>query len=221
MSTKHVVSEGESLIGISEGYGFFAETIWNHPDNAELKKLRKHMNILAPGDVVSIPDKHEKVLPKPTGKLHRFRRKGVPAVFRLQLLEQDKPKAMLDYVLKVDGVELGGQTDREGFLEEYVPNNARKGLLNVNNGEMLIEIEFSTLNPVKEVRGYQQRLKNLGYYEDASAALSGELDDETKTALSKFQRHLKLEVTGEPDDATLEKLFQVHDQEEQLEERNT
>ncbi|HEY0077862.1 MAG TPA: peptidoglycan-binding domain-containing protein [Pyrinomonadaceae bacterium] len=215
MSTKHVVGEGESLIGISEDYGFFAETIWNHPDNAELKRLRKHMNILAPGDEVSIPDKREKVVSKPTGRLHRFRRKGVPALFRLQLLEYDEPKAMLDYVLSVDGVELGGRTDRDGFLEEYVPNNARKGLLNVNNGELLIEINFSTLNPVKEVRGYQQRLKNLGYYR---GEVSGELNEETKAALAKFQRHVNLKETSEPDAATLDKLSQIHDQEEQFEE---
>ena len=139
----------------------------------------------------------------------------MPALFRLQLLEHDEPKAMLDYVLSVDGVERRGRTDPDGFLEEHVPPGAKKGLLNVNQGELLVEINFSTLNPFKEVRGYQQRLKNLGYYR---GEVNGELSEETKDALVKFQRHVNLEETGEPDSATLDKLSQIHDHDEQFEE---
>lgn len=47
MPTRHVIQQGESVVALSERYGLFVETIWNHADNAELKRKRKDMNVLS------------------------------------------------------------------------------------------------------------------------------------------------------------------------------
>jgi N-acetylmuramoyl-L-alanine amidase len=56
----HNVVQGDCVLSIAEQYGFFWETVWNHPSNAELKKKREDPAILYPGDVVFVPEKRLK-----------------------------------------------------------------------------------------------------------------------------------------------------------------
>src|SRR4051794_12016743 len=104
MTIRHVVKPGDSVIQLSDEHGFYAMTIWNHADNAALKRRRADMNILLAGDVVVIPDKRGKTVEVATGRRHTFRRRGVPAIYRVQLIEYGKPLAELPYRLIVDGV---------------------------------------------------------------------------------------------------------------------
>ncbi len=89
----HSVEQGECLTSIAHQYGFFWQTLWNHPRNAELKQQRKSPNTLLPGDTVHIPDKRLKEEARETGSLHRFRVKGIPARLRLKLMWEGKPSA--------------------------------------------------------------------------------------------------------------------------------
>ena len=42
---KYTIGDGESLISVAvKDYGFFWQTIWNHPENAVLKDKRKDLN---------------------------------------------------------------------------------------------------------------------------------------------------------------------------------
>lgn len=207
MPIQHVIKPGESTIGLSEQHGFFAATIWEHPDNAALKEQRKDMNILLPGDVLVIPDKREKSVSKPGEKRHRFRRKGVPAQFRLQLFDIEKPRANQDYQLDVDGRLIKGKTDGDGVLLEFVPPGAREGLLTIGPDRFELIIQFSQLDPVGEVIGVQKRLNNLGFH---CGEPDGELNEATEDALADFQERFGLEVTGEIDDSTREKLDELH-----------
>jgi N-acetylmuramoyl-L-alanine amidase len=77
MSSTHTVAQGEYLSGIAKHYGFANHvTIWNHPQNAALKKLRVNPNVLLPGDQAFIPDKAPKQESAPTGRTSRFRLGG-------------------------------------------------------------------------------------------------------------------------------------------------
>ena len=38
MPIKHTIEQGETTVSLSEKYGLFAQTIWDHADNAELKR---------------------------------------------------------------------------------------------------------------------------------------------------------------------------------------
>src|SRR5258705_4409473 len=89
---QHVVSQGECLNSIAANYGFVWKTIWNHPDNADLKAERKNPNVLYPDDVLVIPDKTIKEESAATEQTHRFKRKGVPALLKIRLLNNGQPR---------------------------------------------------------------------------------------------------------------------------------
>jgi len=46
------IRQGDSIPSIAKSNGLLWKQIWEHADNAELKKLRKDPNVLCAGDVV-------------------------------------------------------------------------------------------------------------------------------------------------------------------------
>lgn len=212
MPRQHVVKQGENIVSIAEVYGFFPATIWDHGDNAALKEKRVDMTILMPGDVVVIPDKVQKKVKKPVEQSHKFRRKGVPAIYRLQLFDGEEPRRNQKYSLSVNGKFVDGQLDGLGVLETFLPPSARYGRLVLKNDEGLvdeiIELDFGHLDPVTEVSGVQKRLNNLGF---ACGEPDGSLNMKTYKALRAFQTRYGLDVTGQIDEATRNKLVELHD----------
>src|SRR2546423_1188548 len=142
MAVKHKVQQGEGISSIAFKYGFFADTLWNLPENAQLKAQRKEGEILLPGDVVHIPDKREKIENVPTGDKHKFKLKNIPARFNLHLLEDDEPRANVPYKLDVDGKIVAGKTDKEGWLRIFIAPDARKGKLSLNDGAETYDLNF-------------------------------------------------------------------------------
>lgn len=209
MPIKHTIQQGDSITSLAEQYGHFVDTIWNDPGNAELKALRKDMNILMAGDVVTIPDKRTKEVETATNKKHVFKRRGVPAKFRLQVFDLDEPRANQQYTLSVDGQIQRGTTDGDGVLEAFVPTSAREGLLIIGEDNFNMTIQFGHLNPIDTLSGVQQRLNNLGF--DAGAE-DGQPSPQFTRALTAFQGRAGLQVTGEADEQTKQKLVEIHDQ---------
>ncbi len=203
----HRVGPGESATSIAAKHGFFVDTVWNHPDNADLRAKRKTPDVLYQGDELFIPEKSEKKEEGATSSRHRFKVKGVPARFRLQLLAGGKPRAGEDYVFEVEGKSVSGKTDGDGWVDQPIHPKDRRGRLLLGGGKEEIPIRIGGLDPIEELSGVQQRLNHLGY----PAGQSGQLDDRTKSALRRFQSANQLEVTGEADDATRSKLSQLHD----------
>jgi hypothetical protein len=72
--------------------------------------------------VVVIPDKRLRLEKRATGAKYTFRRKGIPALFRLQVYDMHIPRSNQSYKLTVDGVAHSGTTDGQGILEQYVPH---------------------------------------------------------------------------------------------------
>ncbi len=208
------IAEGDSVIRIADATGHFPDTIWKDPANRDLRNKRTDMNILLPGDELFVPELRPKIEKRPTSAKHKFKRKGLPAKFRVQLFDQNKPRANQPFTLLADGKEQKGTTDAQGIVSCFIPAQARTGELvvgqpgDVNSPQIRLILEFGHLNPLNEVSGVQHRLTNLGY---ACAIASGELDEETRQALRTFQRDTGIEITGEIDDATLAKLEAIHD----------
>src|SRR5437868_4102041 len=122
MARYHVVAKGDCLSSVAFQNGYFPGTIWEHPTNDELRELRGDPNVLLAGDRLFLPDKDPKTTTCATGKRHRFVRRGVPARFRLQILNADKPRPNLKYKLTIDGsIELTGATSAEGLLDVPIP----------------------------------------------------------------------------------------------------
>jgi hypothetical protein len=91
MAKNHKVGVDECISSIAFEHGFYWETLWNHPNNANLKNERKDPNILDPDDVVHIPDLRLKEVTKPNEQDHKFKLKGLVKL-RLRILEEPKPK---------------------------------------------------------------------------------------------------------------------------------
>jgi hypothetical protein len=204
---EHVVGPGDCISSIAKQFGFLWETVWDDPANATLKTTRKDPNVWLPGDRVTIPVKNTKTEPGQTEMRHRFKRKGEPTKLRLRILDQDKPRANEPYTLDIEGQIFTGTTDAEGRLEQVIPATAKTGTLKVGQDEDEYVLELGDIDPVSSITGLQGRLNNLGY---PCGAVDGILGPRTEQALQIFQREHQLTESGKPDQATQDKLVEVH-----------
>lgn len=202
---EYTVKQGDSISSIAYEHGMFPDTIWNDPENSELKQKRKNPNVLLAGDVVHLREKEEKEESCASEQKHRFRRKGVPANLEIQLKEDGEPRANLKYVLEIDGQLIEGQTDSEGRLKHFLSPGAKKATIHIGETEK-IPVYIGELDPVTEISGIQDRLNNLGF----DCGSSGQLDENTKAALRSFQNEYNLTITGQPDQPTQNKLKEIH-----------
>lgn len=210
MPRRYTVKQGDCIMSIAEKFGFRWETIWNFPDNAELKQLRKDPNILFPGDIAVIPDKTPRIESVPADQLSKFVKKSPPSQVRLRLLDMKRrPRANMRYTATVDGVISSGQSDGDGYITILAPPNAQELELKVTEGPKTDEytLPLGSIDPIEELSGVQQRLANLGYSCGSEQGTLGEL---TKAAVRAFQKEMQLDGTGKPDDATRRKLKQMH-----------
>ena len=206
MAINYQVKQGDCIFSIAFEKGFFADTIWNHPNNAELKKKREDPNVLMPGDIVFVPDKQLKEVSEPTDQVHKFKCKNTPKIFRLQIVRLGIPVKDMDYKINIDGVEKQDKTDGEGWIKpEPIAPNAKVAKLELADGSKY-EFNLGHLDPIDEVTGIQGRLYGLGYYK---GAINGQLNAETKKALEVFQRSNKLPVTGAADEQTKNLLVEM------------
>jgi hypothetical protein len=198
MPTRYPVKQGDCLSSVAYAHGFFPDTIWNHPDNADLKQLRKDPNVLMPGDLLVIPDKDLKALSKPTEQKHKFRKKGVPAKFKVRLLKNGQPRKNEKYRLIIDGLAEDGRTDGDGFVAKPLPPDAQEGRLIVGEADRkeTFVFRFGCVNPIDTDEGVAGRLHDLGYA----------VGEDNRGALRKFQADNGLPINGEADAATRNKL---------------
>ncbi|MFH1747781.1 MAG: peptidoglycan-binding domain-containing protein [Planctomycetota bacterium] len=123
---------------------------------------------------------------------------------------KDKPRSNLRYVLIIDGTQLEGVTDEDGVLEQPIPGNARRGRLILDPGELgqtEIQLQLGHLSPRTELPGLKERLANLTF----DCGDRGE--EETprfEAAVRGFQEKYGLEITGQADQATRNKLEELH-----------
>ena len=208
----YTVASGDCLSSIADKFGFFWKTLWEAPENADLKAKRKNPNVLYTGDQVFIPDLKLKTEQRATEQRHRFRLKGVPAKLKLRLMRLGKPRANIRYTLAVDGKLFDGTTDSEGRISQRIPPGATRGRLVLTEGTMVEEkiLNLGGIDPVEELSGVQGRLRNLGYNCPAGGSEDGQVDEETQKAIKEFQSDEGLPATGECDDATRQKLKAIH-----------
>ena len=196
---EYTVKQGDCTSSLANQHGLFWETIWNHPNNAQLKENRKDANILQRGDKIFIPEKEERQEEGATEMLHQFRRKGVPAKLKVRMLVDDEARAITSFSLYVDKVLIReGKTTNDGFIEAGIPPNATKGKIVLTDDQGNKEeysFDFGTVDPLDSGEGIKGRLFNLGY---AVEDLSG--------AIREFQQKEGLEATGSVDESTKDKL---------------
>jgi N-acetylmuramoyl-L-alanine amidase len=208
---EHVVSQGDCLTSIATKHGFFWETVWNDPGNAELRGKRRDPHSLLPGDVVHIPNKRPKEEVRVTTRRHCFRLRGVPALLAVQFRWGTVPRAGEPFELYVDGaLKKKGVADDEGVVRAPIEPNAREARIVVGTGDRRTEktLQLGHLDPHDAVSGLKARLANIGLYAGPIDATS---DENLTAALMAFQGSVGLLVTGEADEATRAALVDAHE----------
>ena len=214
MSDLHSVEQGEHLSQIAKLYGFpDYKILWDHPQNADLKNLRKNPNILFPGDQVFIPDMEEKEESGSTDKRHSFVLDKETLKLRLVLEDNyEKPIAGAQCALLVDGQMFQLTSDAHGKLEQEIPLDAKEAWITIRGDQTpfkdeTIAIRIGRLDPIDEISGQAARLNNLGYF---AGKLDGSDSDALESAIEEFQCDNNLEISGKCDSQTQAKLKQVH-----------
>lgn len=195
---EYIVKQGDCLSSIAAQFGIFWKKIWNHPQNTKLKQLRQDPNVLYPGDVVFIPEKEEKEESGGTEQKHTFKAKGSTAKIKVRLTIADQPRANEPYKLEIAGQSKEGVTDGDGFLEEIISANAKRGKLIVGEGRAqdIYEFQLGTVDPLDTDEGIKCRLFDLGYA----------IKQDLSIAIREFQQKEGLQVTGVADEATRNRL---------------
>lgn len=208
MTFKHIVRQGDHAARIAATSGFRdLRTVWRHADNAVLAAERSP-HVLAPGDVVVVPDKDVRQEPAATNARHVFYASRTKLRLRVALRDfRDKPLAGTEVKLNVEAkLEADLVSDGDGMIDTEIMPLDSSGTIEVTEGSA--ELWIGGLVPVSLDEGVRARLDNLGYLLTDATGPEGE--DELRLAIEESQIDAGLPVTGGADDATRAALIQMH-----------
>jgi len=209
MAQSYKIQPGDHASRLADRFGFADfKTIWNDPQNAALRAKRNDPHVLMPGDTIHIPDKQQKTVDRPTGKMHTFVVKRRKLLLKLTVLDFDaRPVAKKDCELEIDGAIFKLQTDANGCIQQAIPRTAIGGTLKIPDLAYEFPVKIGHLDPVEEDTGWRARLINLGYHPGVMDSNDGL---QLQHAIEEFQCDHKLKVTGIPDAATRAQLKGTH-----------
>jgi len=206
---EHVVREGECISLLAAKHGLKASDIFDHPDNAELKAVRRNPNVLLPRDRVAVRQVELKEQGRPTNQKSTFQLLREPVFLQIQILDRDQPVAGKPFALTVDGVTIRGTTNPDGTIKVRISPTATAGFLLVGPPDNLLQmkLKLGALHPVETNTGVQQRLQNLGF---DCGPIDGIVGPRTRGRIRDFQGKSGLTIDGKLDPATRELLRQKH-----------
>lgn len=204
MAQRITVKQGEHISRLAHAHGFRDyRTVWDHPENAALKRLRRNPNVLLPGDEVFIPDRGDRVELRPTDQRHRFQVRATPLMLRIVLHTVDGDPirgAACELLLASQRVPL--VTNDKGMIEHEIAKDVEDAKLLVPSRGLEFDLKIGDLDPVEVVSGEQARLDNIGYF----AGYTAQDDKQLRWAVEEFQCEHGLRVTGVYDQGTQAKL---------------
>lgn len=190
MAKTHVAEQCDHLPGIAATHGFSDfRTIWDHPENAELKKTRKNPNILLKGDRVFVPDRDLRQEARPTDARHRFVVSREPLHLRVKVLDLMETPQPPPCFLVVDLIpDLMGHND--GVFQASIATTVKTAELQFPEARprLAVPLAVGCLDPIDTTSGQRERLNNLGYF----AGFAEQSVDQFVWAVEEFQAdHLK------------------------------
>lgn len=213
----YVVKQGDYLTKLAHRHGFDAESVWAHPKNAELRAARRTPEVLAPGDVLYMPNAPREGLPFKPGVKNRYKAR-VPKV-EVTLCFKDGSAPLADEPYEVRGLTAAhgdedapaalGRTDAEGRVTLHVPLTVREVTVTFPHRNVVYPVRIGDMDPETEMSGVQKRLQNLGF-------LSPDPDPEVdlgeliRGAIAAFKKSHGLGESGELDAATRDALLNAH-----------
>jgi N-acetylmuramoyl-L-alanine amidase len=205
------VAGDDSVESIAFRHGLLPETIWQHQENAALRRQRVSMHVLLRHDRLFVPALAVKSVACATQQRHRFVRRAVPARLPLKLLLGSIPVASLPCRFEIPGcATILSATDADGYVQFPVMPDVAAARLVVELGdgrEVAIALAPRALDPVDTATGVQARLRNLGYLAEA---VDGVYDLPTVLALAQFQSDQVLTVSGAANAPTRDALLRIH-----------
>jgi hypothetical protein len=209
----YVVRQGETLVSIVAANGAGTpDAVWNDPDNAKLKKLRRDPAVLNPGDVLFLPEPKHTWLTASVGTTNPFTAKVTTQPVKL-ILGGANPLAGEPYVVQGLGDDIQGSTGGDGSLQVDVPLRLDSFLLVLPKRGVVHRILVGHLDPETESSGVGQRLSNLGYVSTLAPLLVplGEtVDAASDHHVRLFQLGNGIAPSGDADDATVDALRKAH-----------
>ncbi len=210
MGEWHTVQRGECLSELGERHRIPWKKIWDHSENETLREKRADPNVLFPGDRIFIPEVEIKQEPGATAKKHSFTKPGGHEI-RVAVLDfVHKPLVGVTFQFSIDGApEPESKTDSDGLAKVKVKHATSRVQLRLPWKTFAVNI--GDLDPANTISGVQQRLLNLGFDPIWIDNIWG---PKTAKALREFQesqRSRGIKVTGRPDEATVKRLRELHD----------
>jgi N-acetylmuramoyl-L-alanine amidase len=203
----YVVRPGDFLGRLAHVHGFDADAVWNHPANADLRRRRTSPEVLATGDILHIPDEPRARHPLRLHATNAFSTRVATVRVRVALSGSGgRPLANARYWL--DGAtEPSGTTDGGGIATIEVEPTKTSVSVRVDGCSDVYLLRIGHIEPADSEAGVRQRLLNLSYLPEDSEHVTRERVGE---ALRRFQQRHGLELTGQPDGATVQALVREH-----------
>lgn len=206
----HVIAQGEHLEKLAFAGGFDAKEVWNDPKNEAIRALRKDPLVLAPGDVVYLPEGKRESLPIQKGATNKYKAK-VPRVDVHLVLHDEKGDPLANEPYVIEG--LPGEENRapratggDGAVSFQAPVHLREVTLFFPQKHLRLAVGVGDLDPVEERSGIAGRLRNMGFLRAGPSPT----DEEIESGIRAFQRSRALPETGALDAPTTEALRSAH-----------
>ena len=210
----YIVRAGDLLTRLAAERGFEVDDAWSHPRNRALRDGGRHPDLLAPGDILWLPEPSGAGPAVEQGTNNKYKARRPVVAVSLVFRHGDTALANEPWVLLGAGPDRQGATDDHGRMSVEVPLRVRTFEVVLPRRRLRYPVQVGGLDPVAVDSGVRQRLAHLGFYGHGGTAAGGDawIDDETahRNALESFQRSRGLPVTGDADDATRQALVEMH-----------
>ncbi len=206
----HVLKDGDHIHGISAANGFRRYlTVWQRPENADVRAARPNADTLLPGDRVTVPDLETRNEEGATEKRHKFVALRPRPLLRLRWLRFGRtPKQNWSTTLSASGAESALVTNADGEVALRIDPLATDVRASSSNDEFLLKVGF--LHPFDAESGWLARLHNLGYLPSTETTLATIDAIEVASAIEEFQCDHSLVVNGKVDATFLAALRDAH-----------
>ncbi len=213
MSTRpYVVRQGDYTSRIAARLGIDAEELWSLPGNRELARSRPDREVLSPGDILQVPEAPEASARISPHQNNRYRARVATTALSLVIRDGERPlpnERCAVHGMGRDPLEIS--TDGEGRLRLQVPTHVQEITVLVLARRLSCPVRIGHLNPASGWSGVRQRLVHLGYLARLGVTEGHQASEEVvRVALRRFQEDQGLEVNGQDDPSTRERLIQVH-----------
>jgi N-acetylmuramoyl-L-alanine amidase len=147
------------------------------------------------------------------GSSHRFSAEVPAHAIQLRLQSGGRAHPEEGYTALVDGRSITGTIGSDGMVTIPVRPTTRVVVLTIHERwddfehDHVMHLRVGGLDPATSTTGVQARLSHLCFQ---PGRVDGELGPRTRDAVRRFQAAHGLELTGEVDDATRDRLVQEH-----------